>query len=86
MNYSFTYKELVLKRKQEYLNWKPVYCKAIRDNIHFNMRGFNHLRFKTDNTPRNQKESLYKLMLLPLAKPVIYKSLNIHKYSIFGVL
>lgn len=51
-----------------------MYCAALRDYIHFNMSGFNHLRFNTDNTPRNSKETMYKIGLLPLVKPAIYKS------------
>ena len=64
--------ELLQKRREEYKKLPPMFCPALRENTHFTMRGFNHLRFKIDNTPRNPKEAMYKLGLLPLVKPVIY--------------
>jgi len=45
------------------------------------MRGFNHLRFKVNNTPRNPKEAMYKLGLLPLARPVIHRASFIDSYK-----
>ena len=65
---------LLHERKKEYKTWTPIHCPALRQYIHFNMRGFNHLRFKTDNTPRAPKEAMYKLGLLPLVRPVIYNA------------
>lgn len=67
-----SYIDFFAERKKEYDSWSPMYCGALRDYIHFTARGFNHLRFKTDNTPRNPKEVKYKIGLLPLVKPVIY--------------
>ena len=49
-----------------------MFCPALRQYVYFPMRGFNHLRFKTDNTPRNPKEAMYKLGLLPLVRPAIH--------------
>ena len=63
---------LLNQRKTEYATWTSMYCTAIRQYVHFTLRGFNHLRFNIDNTPRNPKETMYKLGLLPLVRPVIY--------------
>ncbi len=64
--------DLLNKRREEYKTWIPMYCPAIRQYTSFTIRGFNHLRFNIDNTPRNPKEAMYKLGLLPLVRPVIY--------------
>lgn len=65
---------LLNERKEEYKSWTPIHCPVLRQYVHFSMRGFNHLRFKTDNTPRSPKEAMYKLGLLPLVRPVIYNA------------
>lgn len=68
------FKVLLEKRKNEYKSWQPMYCQAIRQYVYFDKKGFNHLRFKIDNTPRKPEEAMYKLGLLPLVKPVIYSA------------
>lgn len=75
------FKKLLHERKLDYKTWIPVYCPALRDYVHFNMMGFNHLRFKIDNTPRNPKEAMYKLGLLPLVRPAIHLATIIEKYE-----
>ena len=69
------------ERKKDYATWVPVFCPAIRDYVSFNTKGFNHLRFKTNNTPRNPKEAMYKLGLLPLVRPVIHLATKVDKYE-----
>ena len=68
------YVVLLLERKSLYKTWTPMFCTALRSYVHFGMRGFNHLRFNIDNTPRHPKEAMYKMGLLPLVKPVIYNA------------
>lgn len=75
------YLKLFTDRKNEYKTWRPIYCLALRGYIHFNSQGFNHLRFKTNNTPRNKKEAMYKLGLLPLVRAVINKATFVNKYE-----
>ena len=75
------FKEFLEQRKTEYKTWTPIYCQAVRNYIHFSMRGFNHLRFKINNTPRNPNEAKYKLGLLPLVKPVIHKATKVEQYE-----
>lgn len=62
------------ERREQYKTFTPMYCSALREYIHFTMRGFNHLRFHIDNTPRNPQEVMYKIGLLPLVRPAIYQS------------
>ena len=70
-----------MQRKDLYVKWKPIFCKALGETIHFTMRGFNHLLYKIDNVPRNNDEAMYKLGLLPLVRPVIHSAMEIEKYE-----
>lgn len=79
--FAHRYQTLFLRRKKDYQTWLPVYCPALREWVFFNMQGFNHLRFNTDNTPRNPKEAIYKLGLLPLVRPVIHRAAKVEKYQ-----
>ena len=69
------------QRKDLYSKWKPIFCTALGEEVHFNSRGFNHLLYKIDNVPRNNVEAMYKLGLLPLVRPVIYSAKEIEKYE-----
>ncbi len=75
------FKELLDKRKSEYITWDKVFCKSLNKDVRFNMRGFNHLRFKTDNTPRHPKEAMYKMGLLPLVPTVIKLANKVDRYE-----
>ena len=76
---SNAFRELLEERRMDYKTWVPVYCPALRNYIFFNMLGFNHLRFKIDGSPRNPKEAMYKLGLLPLVRPAIHSAAKIEK-------
>lgn len=73
--------DLLEKRRNDYRTWVPVYCQAVRECIFFNTQGFNHLRFKIDNTPRKPQEAMYKLGLLPLVRPAIHLATVVEKYE-----
>lgn len=75
------FQKLFQDRKTDYNTWVPLYCSALRQYIFFNAMGFNHLRFKIDNTPRNPKETMYKLGLLPLVRPAIHMAKRIVEYE-----
>ncbi len=70
-----------MQRKDLYGKWKPIFCKALGETIHFTMRGFNHLLYKINNVPRHNDEAMYKLGLLPLVRSVIYSAKNTEKYE-----
>ncbi|OHA84402.1 MAG: hypothetical protein A2937_01530 [Candidatus Yonathbacteria bacterium RIFCSPLOWO2_01_FULL_47_33b] len=75
------FQKLLEERKTDYGTWVPVFCPALREYVYFNAQGFNHLRFKIDNTPRNPKEAMYKLGLLPLVRSVIHLAVRVDKYE-----
>ena len=73
--------DLLNERRDDYKTWVPVYSSAIREYVFFNMVGFNHLRFKPNNTPRDPKVAMYKLGLLPLVRPAIHKATSVSQYK-----
>jgi len=75
------YIELLNVRREEYKNYIPPYCSVIRDYIFFNSEGFNHLRFRTDGSPRKESEQIYKLRLLSLVIPAIKMATTVEKYE-----
>jgi hypothetical protein len=75
------FNNLLQKRREEYASWLPIYSSALQERIFFNAKGFTHLRFKTDNTPRAPKETMYKLGLLPLVRVVIHSASEIENYQ-----
>jgi len=66
------------QQKESYKKFSPIFCKILNTTVYFNSRGFNHLRFNTNNSPRNRKEVLYKLNLLPYVRQVIQKAMHAH--------
>jgi hypothetical protein len=75
------FKKLLIERKEDYRTWSPVFCPVLREYVFFHSQGFNHLRFKIDNTPRKPQEAMYKLGLLPLVRPVIHNATKVDKYE-----
>ena len=75
------YKTLLDTRRKEYAGYTSVYCQCIREYVFFNSDGFSHLRFHVDGTPRNPKEQMYKLGLLPLVIPVIKIAKRVEQYE-----
>ena len=73
------FRNLLDERREDYKTWVPIYCVAIRQYVFFNMQGFNHLRFKVNNTPRNPSKAMYKLGLLPLVRPTIHQAPVVEK-------
>ena len=56
-----------------------IYCPILNKDIIFNAKGFHHLHYKPDGTPRNTAEKIYKLLLVPLAIPVIKNAVSIYE-------
>lgn len=75
------YLELLEQRRTEYKSYSAPYCLALREYVSFNSDGFNHLRFRTDGTPRKPMEQMYKLGLLPLVIPVIRLAARVDQYE-----
>lgn len=62
--------ELIKKYRAEYQSLRPIFSRAIGDDVHFNMPGFKHLIFKGKH--RRETASIFnRLVLIPLIAPVI---------------
>ena len=48
-----------------------VFCPCLNEKVTFNAKGFHHLLYEPIGTPRSVKEKIHKLILFPLAIPVI---------------
>jgi len=57
-----------------YKTIKPVYCPYLAEKISFNVKGIHHLKFKSDQQARSQKDQYARLKLLHLAPQVLEKS------------
>lgn len=62
---------LTASARATYDSIKSVYCPILKENVVFNARGFHHLNYNSDGTPRDVSERVHKLTLFPLAIPVI---------------
>jgi len=56
--------------------WSPYF----NDHIFLTSDGLNHLQYKNNRTPRNTREQLLKLLLLPRALEVIKKAGTLQEY------
>jgi len=65
--------------KYTYDSIKSVFCPVLNKDVLFNARGFYHLSYKADGTPRDVREIIYKLTLVPLATPVVKNAIGIHE-------
>jgi len=48
-----------------------VWCPAIKEDVHFNAKGFHHLRFEVTGDERKISEQVYKLGLIPFVEQVV---------------
>ena len=60
-----------------YDKFGQVYSPALKENVIFNGRGFHHLLNNSDGTPRDVREIIYKLTLIPLVVSVIKKAVTV---------
>lgn len=65
--------------KITYMSIESVFCPVLNKNIVFNAKGFHHLHYKPDGTPRTTAEKIHKLILIPLAVPVIRNAIGIYE-------
>lgn len=56
-----------------------IFCPCLNENITFNAKGFHHLLYEPIGTPRDVKERIHKLILFPLAIPVIKNAKKIEE-------
>lgn len=68
---------LTISTKTSYDAIGAVYCPILKEKVVFNARGFHHLCYDSDGTPRDVKERVYKMTLFPLAIPVIKNAIGV---------
>src|SRR3989344_6349731 len=70
--------ELFLKIRQKaeeiYKNTGPTYCPYLKDKVNFNSEGFEHIKFKKWNKPRNHFDQYLRLKLFYLVPEILKKS------------
>lgn len=62
---------LTTNTKEFYDKIGTLFCPCLNENVTFNAKGFHHLLYEPIGTPRDIKERIHKLILFPLAVPVI---------------
>lgn len=67
---------LAISTKINYDAIDVIYCPILKENVVFNARGFHHLCYESDGTPRDANEKIYKMTLFPLAIPVIKNAIG----------
>lgn len=70
---------LNMSAKSTYNAIGSVFCPILDKNIIFNAKGFHHLHYKPDGTPRKTQEKIHKLLLVPLAIPVIKNAIGVYE-------
>lgn len=71
---------LITTTKQTYNDMLgSVFCPILNKEVVFNGKGFHHLQYKPDGTPRDTLERIHKLTLVPLAIPVIKNAIGIYE-------
>ncbi len=62
------------KAKAKYESVPEIYCPYFKGKVHFNTKGFEHIRFKAWNKIRGRRDQYLRLKLLHLAPEIIQKS------------
>jgi hypothetical protein len=65
------YSNFVEEKRTWYKTIGKCYCPVLKEEIFFNSKGFYHLMYDGLGHHRTQKETMYKMGLLPLVIPVI---------------
>ena len=75
------FNKLRQQAEKDYEAIGKIKCPYLKDDIHFNSVGFQHLLFKSWNRTRSEVEQYNRLKLLPLAIEVISKSNTLQEYD-----
>jgi hypothetical protein len=74
-------KDFIKEKQAWYKTVGSVHCPILDEEIIFNSKGFNHLRYDSHHKERLVKEQVYKIGLLPLVIPVIKSATQIYEYK-----
>lgn len=67
--------------EEEYKKISRVYCPYLKEDVHFNKDGFEHLLSKSWNRGRSRIEQYTRLRLLPLVSKILEKSHTLQEYD-----
>lgn len=67
-------KELIRTQKKMYKSFVPMHCYALRKEVTFNAKGFEHLHMDGRGHRRGEKDARARLLLLEHAPVVISQS------------
>lgn len=74
-----------MSAKATYDSLRRIYCPILKEDVVFNARGFHHLLYNADGTPRDANERIHKLTLIPLAEPVIRNATSIDEERVIEI-
>ena len=74
------FKETKLEAERFYKKISEVYCPYFKENISFNAKGLDHIKFKSWNKTRLVKDQYLRLKFLYLAPEVIKKSHTLQEF------
>lgn len=57
-----------------------VHCPYLKEEVHFNRKGIDHLLYKSDRKRRSRKQQLIRLRLISKAVKIINKSHTLQEY------
>ncbi len=75
-----TYADLLKQQTALYKKIGKVYCPVLKEDIVFNSKGFQHIKYDGLGHGRTIKERMYRLYLVPHIEEVIKNATKIHQY------
>jgi hypothetical protein len=66
--------ETLRNATKKYESTPEVYCPYLKDKVHLNRKGFEHIKLKAWNKARGREDQYYRLRLLHLMPEVLLKS------------
>lgn len=67
--------------KDKYDNTPEVYCPYLKDKIHLNSKGFEHIKFKAWNEARGRRDQYVRFKFLHLMPEILQRSHTVQGIS-----
>lgn len=78
------YKKLINERKEWYKTLGKIYCPALKIDVLFNAKGFNHILHNGSGFKRNTADIFHRLMVLHEIVPILKSIQDINNYRLDG--
>ena len=75
------YQELLAESRAWYKKVVKYHCPILKEDVHFNSKGFHHLLYDGLGHARTNKHRMYRLGLLPLTLAVLKCATRIFQYK-----